>query len=225
MKKSISSIFLLLCMPLFGEGLKFDSLLKEAHIPAEENRVSTDFHFVNETKNTITIKKYDAACSCMNATIDGGKMIYEPGEKGTIRTEFDMGNFSGVVDKQVMIYVDEDPDESPSITLTTRVHIPVLVQAEPKTLKWIMGQPAEEKIVTVTMNHDRPIHILRVTGTADGIGHEVREIEEGKKYHVVLKPKDTSVPALGIFRIETDCTIEKHRAQQVFAVIRREDRP
>lgn len=202
-------------------GLEFDALLKEAHLAADESEVTTEFHFTNPTGKVVTIRSYEAACSCMKAQVDGGKLVYQPGEKGVLRTVFDMGRFSGVVDKQVLLYLDDDPEDEPSITLTTRVHIPVLVQAEPKTVKWEVGGKVEPRVVKVTMNHSEPIRILRVSGTFDGIAHEVRTVEEGKLYELVLTPKDTGQPALGIFRIETDCVIEKHRTQQVFGVIRR----
>lgn len=202
--------------------LEFDAMLKEASIPAEENTVTTDYAFENKSGAAVRIRKYDAACSCMKVTVQGGKLEYQPGEKGVIRTVFDMGNFSGVVDKQVMLYLDDDPDEKPSVVLTTRVHIPVLVSPDPKTVKWILGEPAAEKVIRITMNHDKPIHIVRVSGTLDGIAHEIRTVKEGFLYDLALKPVDTSKPALAVFRIETDCSIEKHRNQQVFAVIRKE---
>lgn len=223
MKSLLLSTLLTLLSQWALAGLEFDSLRKDAHLAADENEVTTEFRFTNTSDKTVTIRQYDATCSCIDAKIEGGKLVYQAGEKGLLRTVFDMGQFSGVVDKQVLLYVDDDPEDEPSITLTTRVHIPVLVQVEPKTVKWAVGKESAPQKVKVTMDHDEPIRILRVSGTSDRISHEVKTIVEGKEYELVLTPDNTEKPGLGIIRIETDCSIEKHRTQQVFGLIRKGD--
>lgn len=225
MRALTSLVFFLSVLPFWASPLAFDSLLKEAHLAPDTYSVTMDFHFENKSDKVAHIKRYDAGCSCTSVAILDGKLSYKSGENGTIRATYDMKTFSGVVEKSVMLYVDDDQEDAPSVVLTSRIHIPVLVVAEPKTVKWLLGEKAEEKIVTITMNHTEPIRILRVTGPPDGIRHEIRTVEEGKKYQLVLTPSDTAEPSLGIFRIETDCAIEKHRVQQVFAVIRREMKP
>jgi hypothetical protein len=222
MKRFFCCMFLLGCASVWAGPLVFDATVKDAHLTPAEQSVTTDFHFENQSDKVAVIQRYDASCSCMKVTIQGGKLRYLPGEKGTIRTLFDMGNFSGVVDKSVTVYVDDDPEDSPSLVLTTRVHIPVLVSLEPKTVHWTVGEEAKEKIIRVTMNHTEPIHILRMTGTADRIRSELRTIEKGKTYEIALQPTDTKTPLLGILRMETDCSLERHRVQQAFAVIRRQ---
>jgi hypothetical protein len=225
MKVSAVILLLLSMVPVWASSLEFDSLLKESHLAADADALAMDFHFTNKTDKVVRIKRYDAGCSCMSVGIQNGKLNYQPGEQGTIRVNYDMKSFSGVVDKSVMLFLDNDPEDAPSVVLTTRIHIPILVVAEPKTVKWQMGEAPEEKIITITMNHSAPIRVLRVTGTASGIRHELRTVEDGKVYQLALTPKDTTQPVLGIFNIQTDCTIEKHRGQQVFAVIRREMKP
>jgi Protein of unknown function (DUF1573) len=222
MRTTVLFLFLTSMLPVWASSLEFDSLLKEAHLSADAQSVNLDFHFENKTDKVVNIKRYDAGCSCTQVAIQDGKLKYEPGEKGTIRASYDMKLFSGVVDKSVMIFLDDDPQDAPSVVLTSRIHIPILVEAEPKTVKWLLGEKPEEKIVTITMNHTDPVRILRVSGPPDGIRHQLRTVEEGKKYELVLTPNDTTKPVLGIFRVETDCAIERHRVQQVFAVIRKE---
>ncbi len=46
-------------------------------------------------------------------------------------------------------------------------------------------------------------------------------VEEGKAYDLVVTPENISSPGLGIFRIETDCDVQKHRIQQVFSAVRK----
>lgn len=221
MKSALLLFFLICAMPLCAALIEFDSLEKEVYLSAEADSATMEFHFENKSDKQVTIKRYDAGCSCMQVAVQGGKMDYKPGESGTIRVVYDMKSFSGEVEKSVMLFLNDDPPEDPSVVLTTRIHIPVLVQAEPKSVKWQLGSKPEERVIPITMNHTEPIHVLRITGTADIFQHQLRTVEEGKKYELVLTPKNTNQPTLGIFRIETDCTIEKHRVKQVFAVIRK----
>jgi hypothetical protein len=222
MRTAVLFTFALSILPMWASPLEFDSLQKEAHLAADADSVTMDFHFENKSDKVVSIKRYDAGCTCMSVAIQDGKLNYKPGEKGTIRASYDMKAFSGVVDKSVMLFVDDDPQDAPSVVLTTRIHIPILVVAEPKTVKLLLGEKPAEQVITITMNHTEPIRVLRVVGATDGIRHELRTVEEGKIYQLALTPKDTAQPALGIFRIETDCAIEKHRVQQVFSVIRRD---
>jgi len=221
MRTVLGFCFLLGLHPLVAAPLVFDSLLKETHLPADSESVTMDFHFENKSDKQVVIRRYDAGCNCMQVSVRDGKLTYGPGEKGTIRSVFDMKNFMGVVEKAVMLYLDDDKHDEPSIVLTTRIHIPVLVVVDPKTLQWSVGEEPVEKTVTITMHHTEPIRIKRVVGAANGFRHELRTVEEGRTYRLAVTPNDTTVPVLGVFRIETNCTIEKHRVQQVFGVIRK----
>jgi hypothetical protein len=157
----------------------------------------------------------------MAVSIKDGKLSYAPGESGLIRADFEMGNFSGTVDKTVALWLDNDPSEKPSVTLTVRVHIPVLVSLEPKTLKWNVGGDASPQTIRITMNHKEPIRVKMVTCSSPAFRHELKTIDDGKIYDLVITPAEISNAGLAIFRIETDCAIERHRLQQAFAVIRK----
>jgi hypothetical protein len=204
-----------------AQSLDFPTKLKDLHAPAEAKTVSSDFEFTNKSGKTVNIRRYESTCSCMSVTVKEGKLRYAPGESGVIRANFDMGNFSGEVDKSVAVYLDNDPDDKPSVVLTTRVHIPVLVSAEPKTLKWEIGGKPETKSVRITMNHSKPIKVTQVTTSSEAFRRELKTITEGKEYELLLTPADINAPALCIVRIDTDCDIPKHKTQQVFGVIRK----
>lgn len=221
MNRFIVCLGMLLMSPLHGAGLDFPAALKEIEAPADAKKVTADFEFTNRSGKTVKVVKYDAACSCMAVGIKGGKLAYAPGESGLIRADFEMGNFSGTVDKTVAIWLDDDPPEKPSVTLTLRVHIPVLVALEPKTLKWDVGGDASPQVIHITMNHNAPIRVKSVTCSSPAFRHELKTINEGKLYELVVTPGEISSPGLAILRIETDCAIERHRLQQAFAVVRK----
>jgi hypothetical protein len=202
-------------------GLEFKETTKELHAPADVNTVSADFEFTNRSDKTVTVTKYESTCSCMSVTIKGGKLSYAPGESGVIRAQFDMGNFSGEIDKVVLLWLDGNKSEKPSLSLTVRVHIPVLVSLEPKTVKWELNGKGEPQSIRVTMKHDKPIRVTAVKSTSEAFKLELKTIEEGKTYDVNVTPLNMKSPGLAVIRIETDCDIDKHRIQQAFAVVRK----
>lgn len=201
--------------------LDFPQTLKEIHAKADAKTVSADFEFTNHSGKPVNVKKKDGGCSCVTVGIQDGKLHYEPGESGVIRAQFDIGNFAGSVDKIVAIWLDDDPPEKPSLSLTLRVFIPVLVELEPKTVKWDVGGKTEPQSIHITMKHDKPIHVVSVECSNEAFKHELKTIEEGKSYDLIVTPADVTQPSLSIFRISTDCEIERHKVQQAFAVIRK----
>jgi hypothetical protein len=202
-------------------ALDFKEVLKEVHAPADVKKVSADFEFTNHSDKPVTVSKYESTCSCMSVMIKDGKLHYAPGESGVVRAEFDMGNFSGAVDKVVALWFDNAPADRPSLSLTVRVHIPILVSMEPKTVKWDLNGDAEPQTIHVTMNHTKPIKVVKVTSSSAAFMPTLKTIEEGKSYEVIVAPADIKSPGLAVLRIETDCDIVKHRTQQAFAVVRK----
>jgi len=217
------AIYLWLTLAGFSQaaGLEFTELHKEVNATADASTVTTDFNFKNTGDKPVTIAKTDPGCSCLKVEISGGKLKYAPGESGVVRTTFDMGNFSGTVDKMVALWIDSDPPDKPSMTLTVRVHIPVLVALEPKTVKWNLGGKPEPQTIQIRMAEGKTIHVTGVKSSSPAFKCEVKTVEEGKKYDLIVTPLDIDAPGISVFRIETDCEISKHRIQQAFAVIRK----
>lgn len=219
--KIACGIWLVLMAWVQAAGLDFKETLKEVHAPADVKTVTADFEFTNKTDQPVTVSRYESTCSCMSVTIKEGKLRYAPGESGVIRAAFDMGNFSGAVDKVVALWLDNAPADKPSLSLTVRVHIPVLVSMEPKTVKWDLNGKAEPQAIRITMNHTKPIKITSVKSSSEAFKPELKTLEEGKSYEVIVTPLDIKAPGLAVLRIETDCDIAKHRTQQAFAVVRK----
>ncbi len=218
---SVCAVVCFLTGLLQAGELDFDAKLVEVKAPADAKVVTAEFKFSNSGTDAVSIRKHDASCSCMAVEISGGKLIYQPGETGTIRANFDMGNFSGSVDKSVLLWLDDDPQDKPSVVLTTRVAIPVLVAVEPKTLQWDLGSEGSAQVIRIKMNHDIPIHVKSVKCSSEAFSHELKTIKEGEEYEIRVTPKDLNAPGLAILRIETDCEIKRHKTQQAFAVVRR----
>ena len=214
-------IWLTLAAVSHAAGLEFTELLKEVNASADVTTVTTDFNFKNNGDKPVTIAKTDPGCSCLKVEISGGKLKYAPGESGVVRTTFDMGNFSGTVDKMIALWIDNDPANKPSMTLTVRVHIPVLIALEPKTVKWDLGGKPDPQTIHIQMAEGKSIRVTGVKSSSPSFTCEVKALEEGKKYDLIVTPLDINAPGISVFRIETDCEITKHRIQQAFAVVRK----
>lgn len=212
---------LMLASAAIATGLEFADDSVEIHAPADAKKVTADFKFTNTSDKAVSITKYDAACSCMAVQISEGKLRYEPGESGTIRADFELGNFSGTVDKIVALWVSGDKQDAPSHKLRVKVHIPVYVSIEPKTLTWNLHGNADSQTIDITMQEKRLIRVLNVTTSSESFIHELKTIEEGRHYQIVIKPVKVDSPGLAIFRIETDAETTRHRNHQVFGVVRK----
>lgn len=213
---------LLLMFPVLAEaaGLEFKELTKKQDAGPDAKIVTTDYPFTNTSKKPVTITKSDPGCSCLKVEISGGKLTYEPGESGVIRTTFDVGNNTGDVEKGVAVWVDSDPKEKPSLYLKLNIHIPVLVNLEPKTLAWEIGGAPEPKTIHIKITEGSNIKILDIKAK-ESFNCELKTLENGRSYDLVVTPRSVAGPDLGVIRIETDSTIPKQKVQQAFAVVRK----
>jgi hypothetical protein len=220
-------IFTWLVLAVFTQagGLEFTETLKEVDAGADATLVTTEFSFTNKGDKPASITKSDSGCSCLKIEISGGKLKYAPGESGVVRTTFEMGNFSGTVDKMVALWIDDDPVDNPSTRLTVRVHIPVLVELEPKTLKWDLGTKADPQIIRIQMAEGKSIRVTGVTSSSVSFACELKTVEKGEKYDLIVTPRNIDTPGMTVIRVETDCAISKHRVQQAFAVVRKPSPP
>ncbi len=219
--KIILGSWLALAVLIHASSLDFVEMSKEIDAPVDVTSVTADFEFTNKSSNPVSIIKSDPGCSCVAVQVSGGKFRYEPGESGMIRATFDMTNFSGSVDKVVAIWLDKDPLEKPSTLLNLKINIPVLVDLEPKTLKWDVGGKVEPKTIDISMMEGQKIHVTSVKSSSDSFVCELKTIEAGKRYQVLVTPIQTGMAGMGVLRIETDCKTKKHQVQQAFAVVRK----
>ncbi len=219
MKTAFALLSMLTALAQAG-GLEFKELTKEQSIAVDATTATTDFEFTNTGDKAVTITKSDPNCSCLAVEISGGKLKYQPGESGVIRTTFDVGNASGTVDKGVAVWLDDDPADKPSVFLQVNIHVPVLVTLEPKTLSWSLGGTLEPKTIQIRIAEGNSINVVDVK-SKDTFTCELKTLEKGRSYDLVVTPKSIDSPELGIIRIETDSKVAKLKVQQAFAVVRK----
>ncbi len=215
------SFWILLTVLVEAGSLQFEKLTQDVDATSEATVVTTDFNFTNKTNKPVTIAKSDPGCTCLKVQISGGKLKYEPGESGTVRATFDVGNATGIVEKVIALWLDSDAPDKPSMKLTAKFHIPVLIQLDPKTLTWQVGAKPEPKIIHIRMAEGKTIRVNSVKSGSPAFSYDLKTVEDGKKYDLVVTPLTIAQPGLSVIRLETDCELTKHRIQQVFAVVRK----
>ena len=200
-------------------GLEFAETHKELSPAADAETAAAEFSFTNHSEKPVTIAKADAGCTCMKVLFSGGKLTYRPGESGILRAVFNVGSAFGTIDKTVSLWLDTAPTNPPSQTINVRIQIPTPIILEPKTLKWESGGKPEPQTVHIRMAEGKPIHVTAIKPSTEQFSCELKVVEAGRNYDLIVTPRDATVPALGVIRIETDCEIPKHRVQQAFAVV------
>lgn len=201
-------------------GLDFAETSKEVHTTADAETAAVEFNFTNKSGKPITIAKADAGWSCMKVLFSGGKLTYGPGEIGVLRAVFNIGNASGTVEKSIALWLDTAPiTNPPSQSLNVRIHIPTLITLEPKTLKWDSGSKQEPQTLHIRIAEGKPIHVTAIQPSTEQFSCELKAIEQGRNYDLVVTPRDTTLLGLCALRIVTDCEIPRHQIQQAFAVV------
>ncbi|MCP5536939.1 MAG: DUF1573 domain-containing protein [Akkermansiaceae bacterium] len=203
-------------------GLTFEKTRIEITAAPDAKQVTVPYTFENKTDRTITIARYDSACSCLSAKVKGGKLEYKPGEKGELKVDFALGSFSGLVEKTVLLWTAEDGEETPSSVLTVALTIPVLFEVTPKTVFWDQNGGKQAKVVKLKVNNSQPIRILNHSGTNDNFSYELKTIRDGWEYELVVSPKDVSLPAFGMIKLSTDSSIPRYQRQMAFVCIKRQ---
>ncbi len=212
-------ISLLMVGHLYAGALKFESETQRVNAASDARVVDSTFAFTNVSDKTVTIKNADAGCTCMGVKFEKKKKTYAPGESGILHARFEVGSFQGEVDKPIHIWMEGDAEEKPSYVVNLKVFVPVMIDVEPKSVRWDLGD-TETQIINVTMDYKKPIHVKKVAASNEAFATELVTLEKGKKYQIRVTPKAADKPGLTVIRIETDAEVKRQRVQQAFGVMR-----
>jgi len=211
-----------------GAEFTFKEKLKAVTTKPDVDVVNLEFEFENKTDEEITIVNYDAPCSCLEARLvrddKRSSLVFAPGAKGKVIGVLEFGTFKGTIDKVIKIRTDKDKGDEPSIILTCRVTIPVLIGADKETLKWEVGDKLESKEfkIKVADESKEPIKIVdhkHGFGVSEVFDYKMETIKEGKEYKVTVTPLKTDKPSMGVVKFYTDSKIPRYRLVQMFLLV------
>lgn len=193
------------------EATQIDHLLKLG-----QERSEAVFRFENIGDYPVTIRSTSSSCGCTTAELK--QRLYQPGEKGEIKTLFEVGGRTGSRRNAVQVFTD-DPS-APSTTLVYAVEIPTLVTITPRLQQWRVGTEPEEKIVRVEINPEANLKITGVTVDNDNFQAVLREGDNPGEYLLGLTPRQTKSAARAVFALQTDSKIENQGNFSFYAFIR-----
>ena len=144
-------------------------------------------------------------------------LTVEPGQRGELTAVFTIGSRTGKQTKHVIVRSDDS--QKPVTTLTLKATIPVWLKVRPRLVYWSPGELATTKRVILEAEDDRPMTILSVTPLTPGVAPapgsepasekapavtaELKTIEEGQRYAVLITPTEPRTPGLTRLQIET----------------------
>jgi len=201
--------------------LALDLRVIELKAKPEDEEVEATFKFRNKGDKAVKILGLESACSCLSAELD--KAEYKPGEEGTGRAAFKVSTFVGRHEKFVTASTD-DPRQ-PEWQIHFVLEVPAVVDIQPKTLQWFIGDEPKAKSCLVRFTGDEPAKILNITPTRENVTYDCKEIKEGREYLITMTPKNTEEVTMGALRIETSSVIPKYKNQLAFFSISRKPEP
>ncbi len=216
------SLFLLACCATCSHAeLTLDVKAIELKPKPEDEEVETTFKFRNKGDKTVKILGMESACSCLSAELD--KAEYKPGEEGSGRAQFKVSTFVGRHEKYVTVITD-DPKQ-PDWQVNFILSVSAVVDIQPKTLQWFIGDDPAAKSCLVRFTGDEAMKIIQITPTRQNVDFTWKEIREGREYLITVTPKTTEDVTMGALKIETNSAIAKYRNQLAFFSISRKPEP
>jgi len=207
---------------LMMAGLTFDATSKVVNADADSDVVFAIFDFENKSKEEVVVADYHTPCTnCLSLELLPSTMSIAPGAKGKLRAKFKTGTFSGTAEKTITIWLKGDPKAKPSVVLKVKVVIPQLIKLTPRRLNWTIGEKPATKVLTVEVNHSKPIQLFEATCTQDVFKIEKKVIKPGFKYEFHVTPKSTEVFAYGLMRAGTDSKNPKFKRVQSYLIVKK----
>lgn len=214
-------------MVIHGAEFTFESKLKAVTTAPDVKLVRVKFPFENKTDKDITIKSFDAPCTCMNALLlredKKEELTFKPGDKAVLTGVLDLENFKGTIDKQIVVNTDQEGEHA-KIALTARVTIPIIIGFDKENVSWVLNDEKKAIVAHIKVNNEEPIHIVRHTagfGADEDFSYKFETIKAGREYKVTVTPKSTKKVALGMLKFYTDSKIERYKRLQLFMTVKK----
>jgi len=198
-------------------GLNFEFTSQDVKAEPGAARLQAKFPFTNTSDKKITILSTETECGCTTAALD--KKEFAPGESGVITATFEIGSREGAQVKQIRVRASDQSD--PHI-LTFKTNIPVFARIQPTFVYWANGEPpAAKKMILEVIDADSPIEKLTASSNNPAIRPEVREVEKGRKFEIIVTPGATEKFLLATIQLIANTGQGKQpRVLQAYATIK-----
>lgn len=192
----------------------------EVDCTIEQKTLMVSFPFRNTGTQVVDITQTKSTCGCITTGLD--QVTYAPGESGSLDVVFAIGNRSGRQQKLIRVLVQpEDGSEPQQVRLTLVARIPEWLRLSHRSASWRMDDPAPQaKTFRISVLRDQPIIVLSATATSNAFTTEVKTIEHGRLYDVIVTPLTPGAAANAMIEVTTDAEVEKVRVVRIPVALR-----
>lgn len=191
---------------------------KRSHFEQAEpgqGKFEVSFSFRNQGTEVVRILDLDSSCGCLSSQTD--RMVYGPGESGSLSAVFKLGSMVGTMKKALYVKTNlSDAQEGKSHILEVSVEIPEIISITPKVLHWQVGEELKQKHYDIEIQGEYPIAIKSMNSTRKQMNYELLTLEAGRRYRILMTPSTTEIPIMGALRIGTDSKLRKYRKKMAF---------
>ena len=175
-----------------------------------------DLPFTNHTDKPIKVLSVETSCSCMK--VSAADKQVEPGATSQVHCVVQIPNSSGPIQK--LIILNTAAPGGGMHVVRVKVKVPSILTLTPERLTWPISSATDEKVLRIQVAHAAaPVNITKVECPGDLFEWTLKTIREGQEYELRIRPKTTEKLALGIFQIQTDSPVARHKRQGFHAVI------
>ncbi|HEX8296675.1 MAG TPA: DUF1573 domain-containing protein [Chthoniobacteraceae bacterium] len=208
-------LFFLVCLTssAFAQ-LKWEKPWQEFDRTPEDGHLATKFSFKNTGPNIVKIKGVKSSCGCTSAALE--KKVYAPGESGEILAKFTFGSRRGTHRKQIVVTTDQGERQE----LDFVVSIEQALTVTPALVFWKVGQPADAKLVQLTVTPGKTVRIKAVTSSNPRVIPTLQTLKAGEQYQIAVRPGDTMQKETAELTVQTDYPLDAPRSYTIHARVK-----
>lgn len=171
----------------------------ELHPKPDDKQAIGTFRYENKTDKTIHIASVHTSCGCTTAGVK--KNDVAPGEKGEITATFNIGDRTGLQQKQITVQTDDQ--KQPTTVLTLKAAIASPVELQPTFVFWQQGEEPKPKTIVAKTTKDIPVKHLDVTSSSPEFQTSVENGANGE-FRIKVQPKETTRTVAATLTIKPD---------------------
>lgn len=178
--------------------------------------IAVGFAYQNVGDAPITIVQLDLSCGSCTKVGEPESAIL-PKQKGVLPVTFELAARRRVQSRSITVTTDDNK--------TTQLRVNFVLDTDPVILKpallvWRVGQKAEAKQVTVSIEPKGQAKIISVTSTSPRILTALKAVSEGEKYTLSVQPIATDKAETAQVLLQTSYPPEQPKAYTVNVEIR-----
>ncbi len=171
------------------------------------------YEFKNTGDFPLAVEAFSHSCGCMTGEWEGKPI--DPGATGKITAKFLTAGLRGKVRKSLRVrFLDLG-----TVELVAEVTIPEAITYSAQTLRWGLGAATQTQQVDIATHTKSPLHVLSVSGNDPAFTSTLETLEDGKRYRVVITPRDTKTERVCVLQVRTDAKDSRDALQGLFAMV------